>query len=106
MLLRIPILISAILIGSVGANAWSPMGHHVTGVIAYELLNEADQAAVMELLTHVPDFRYGTLRHPGVLAIRGRLIVGGLGLLGLGQTSSVDPIWIDRPGITNSDLIW
>ena len=57
MLLRLSILISAILIGSIGANAWSPMGHHVTGVIAYDILNEDDRAEVMELLTHIPDFQ-------------------------------------------------
>jgi hypothetical protein len=38
------------------AQAWSPMGHHVAAVIAYELLNESDRAEVIELLSHMPDF--------------------------------------------------
>ena len=31
------------------------MGHHVVGVIAYELLNESDRSEVVDLLSHVPD---------------------------------------------------
>ncbi len=32
------------------------MGHHVTAVIAYELLNESDRAEVIDLLSHMPEF--------------------------------------------------
>lgn len=41
---------------SLTALAWSPSGHHVISVVAYELLNVQDQAEVTELLTHMPEF--------------------------------------------------
>lgn len=36
--------------------AFSSSGHHVIGVVAYELLSPDDRASVIELLSHHPDF--------------------------------------------------
>lgn len=64
--LRFLTFASVVAVGLSNVDAWSPMGHHVTGVIAYELLNESDQAAVIELLTHVPDFEKNFAAPTGV----------------------------------------
>lgn len=38
------------------AHAWSACGHHVVALIAYDLLSEADQTALVELLAEHPRF--------------------------------------------------
>ena len=38
------------------ASAWSASGHHVASVIAYESMEPAGRAAVIELLSHHPQF--------------------------------------------------
>ncbi len=53
---RVAMILLVVALFAPSVIAWAPTGHHMVGVVAYELLSEADREVVMDLLGHVPEF--------------------------------------------------
>ncbi len=82
------------------SSAWSATGHHVAAVVAYEAMQPAEQAAVMDVLSHHPQFdKY--FQPPAGVTDAGAMIDGVSASPVAGLTSSGEVTTTARRGTTS-----